>query len=72
MAKLESNYYGRRKVVYVHITEPSHKGEPQKHLSVYGVTVKEVIKVVGNALEKAFGRTATGRPPGRPRKKRWR
>lgn len=68
--KLENCFYGRRQVVYVQIQQPTHRGEPQKHLSVYGQSLERVIKVVDGALAKAFGKTGVGRPPGRPRKKK--
>ncbi len=72
MAKLTDGYYGVRKVIYVQISQPAHKGEPQKHFSVYGVSLGKVIEVVDKALAEAFGKTAVGRPTGRPKGKKQR
>lgn len=68
-AKKKGHYYGKRRVIYVQILEPGHRG-PQKHLSVYGKSLKSVVKVVDKALEEAFGKTDSGRPTGRPRGRR--
>ena len=69
MKKKKGHYYGKRKVIYVQVLKPTHRG-PQKHLSVYGQSLKSVVMVVDKALENAFGKTSSGRPTGRPKGKK--
>ncbi len=65
MAKQTDGYYGVRKVIYVQVKQPAHKGEPQKHFSVYGVSLAKVIEAVDKGLAEAFGKTVAGRPGAR-------
>ena len=68
MKRAEGHYYGTRKVVYVKVSEPAHRGEAQKHFTVYGTSVAQVAKAIDRGLEKAFGKTSGGRKRG-PRPK---
>ncbi len=70
MKSRAGGYYGVQKVIYVQISQPAHKGEPQKHFSVYGVSLAKVIEVVDKGLAEAFGKTVSGRPTGRPKGKK--
>lgn len=67
--RVEGSYYGTRQVVYVQICEPAHRG-PQKHVTVYGKTLSQVVRAVDKGLEVAFGKTAASRPSGRPKGKK--
>lgn len=68
--RAEGHFYGKRKVVYVQISEPAHRGEAQKHLTVYGKSVAQVKKAVDKGLADAFGKTSAGHPRVKPNGKK--
>ncbi len=68
--RAEGHFYGKRKVVYVQISEPAHRGEAQKHLTVYGKTVAQVVKAVDKGLADVFGKTSAGHASVRPKGKK--
>lgn len=70
--KIEPCWFGDRKVIYVQVEDPSHKGSGrQKHFVVYGHSLDRVTSEVFNALGRIFGWHGGGSPRrGRPRKKR--
>lgn len=69
--KIEPCWFGDRKVIYVQVEDPSHKGSGrQKHFVVYGHSLDRVTSEVFNALGKIFGWHGGGSPRrGRPPKK---
>ena len=67
--KLNSCYYGERRVIYIRIGYPDHKNG-QKLVSVYGHTLDQVIRVVDKGVTEAFGKVGANRPKGRPANKK--
>lgn len=70
--KVDPCWFGERKVVYVQVEEPHHKGSGrQKHFVVYGHTLDKVATEVFRGLAKVFGWHGGGHQrKGRPLKKR--
>ena len=70
--KVDPCWFGDRKVVYVRVELPDHKGPgAAKHFVVYGHSLDKVSEKVFASLAKEFGWHGGGhRRAGRPPKKR--
>lgn len=61
MNKISACYYGDRRVIYVKIQHPDPVNG-NKMLSVYGHSMKDVLKAIDEGLTRAFGKVGKGRP----------
>lgn len=70
--KIDPCWFGERKVVYVQVEEPNHRGRGrQKHFVIYGHSLDRVASEVFQGLAKVFGWHGGGsQRRGRPPKKR--